>query len=315
MSAIRPVRRGFTLIELLVVIAIIAILIALLLPAVQQAREAARRTQCKNNMKQIGLAMHNYHDVHNGLPIGQFGCCWGTWQVSVLPFLDQGALFNMYDHSRKFGVNGPDGVDGARYSDPPNRPVTQSRLTVFTCPSDSPSVYSSNNYTRHNYLANAGNTSTVQTANLNGVVFGQAPFMRSTDNPRTGTAPRSVGFRDITDGLSNTMLVAETLQGLETDLRGLTWWGTGTTFTTYLPPNSSLPDPMSSNCVNRPEQNLPCTTATTANPQMMSSRSRHTGGVHTTLADGSSRFISQNIDLGTWRALSTTQGSEVIGEF
>ena len=92
----RP-RRGFTLIELLVVIAIIAVLIALLLPAVQAAREAARRIQCTNNLKQIGLAMHNYQSANNSLPPGIKGSIWGTWLVFILPYVEQGPLFNSWN--------------------------------------------------------------------------------------------------------------------------------------------------------------------------------------------------------------------------
>src|SRR5438270_5189455 len=90
-------RRGFTLIELLVVIAIIAVLIALLLPAVQAAREAARRAQCVNNLKQIGLALHNYHGTNNSLAPGIKGCCWGTWLLFILPQVEQTALFNAWN--------------------------------------------------------------------------------------------------------------------------------------------------------------------------------------------------------------------------
>ncbi|QDT54255.1 Type II secretion system protein G precursor [Caulifigura coniformis] len=310
-------RHGFTLIELLVVIAIIAILIALLLPAVQQAREAARRTQCKNNLKQLGLAMHNYHDVHNGLPVGQYGCCWGTWMVSVLPFVEQGPLFNAYEHNRKYGTTlGP--ADDARYSSPVNRTVVQTRLAVYTCPSDTPGIYSTNNYTKHNYLVNFGTTSQVQTPTLNGVQWRGAPFIRNSDSPLSSGAARNQSFRDLSDGLSSTLLLSEGLQGVGNDLRGLGWWAGATQFSTYLGPNSNLPDSLSSNCTtdtNRPQMNLPCVATTTANPAMLAARSRHVGGVHVTLGDGSSRFISQNLDIGVWRSLSTSQGGEVVGEF
>src|SRR4051794_24149016 len=100
-------RRGFTLIELLVVIAIIAVLIALLLPAVQAAREAARRAQCVNNMKQIGIAMHNYHDSVGSLPPGIKGCCYGSWQVYILPWVEQQAMFNAWNNG---GTNSPSGT-------------------------------------------------------------------------------------------------------------------------------------------------------------------------------------------------------------
>ena len=102
----RTSRRGFTLIELLVVIAIIAVLIALLLPAVQAAREAARRAQCVNNMKQIGLAMHNYESSNGCFPPGEKGCCWGTWNVFILPYVEQSALFNAWN---SMGNNVPSG--------------------------------------------------------------------------------------------------------------------------------------------------------------------------------------------------------------
>ena len=111
---IRRDRKAFTLIELLVVIAIIAVLIGLLLPAVQAAREAARRAQCVNNLKQVGLAMHNYHDTHGALPPGTRGCCEGTWQAFILPYLEQTALGNAYNYSRP------------RYVWPENTTVTSS---------------------------------------------------------------------------------------------------------------------------------------------------------------------------------------------
>lgn len=301
-------RRGFTLIELLVVIAIIAVLIALLLPAVQQAREAARRSQCKNNLKQIGLAMHNYHDVHNGFPVAQYGCCWGTWVVGIMPYIEQANLYSKYEFNRKYGIP----VDDARYNHSVNLPVTRMRISVLTCPSDTPNAPFSQ-ITSHNYAVNFGNTGYAQQANLNGVVFQKSPFPLSGQN----TPARNAGFRDITDGTSSTFLVAEVLQGRASDLRGFSWWGDATEFTTYLPPNSSAPDRIytAGFCNNLPIQNLPCAVSTGTDPTMFAARSRHEGGVQVSLCDGSSRFVSENIDLNTYRALSTAQGGEVIGEF
>ncbi|MEW4489987.1 DUF1559 domain-containing protein [Thalassoglobus sp. JC818] len=301
-------RRGFTLIELLVVIAIIAILISLLLPAVQQAREAARRTQCKNNLKQIGLAMHNYHDVNKGFPVAQFGCCWGTWIVGILPYIDQANLYNIYVNDRKYGVPS----DTARYGHAANLPVTTTRLVSLTCPSDSPNV-PIGEITSHNYAVNFGNTAFGQHAELNGVEFGGAPFI----NTPSGTPARNQSISDLRDGTTSTILVSEVLQGVDRDLRGFAWWADATQFTTYLPPNSAIPDRIysSSYCNNLPEQNLPCDVSSTTNPTMFGSRSRHVGGVQVTLADGSCRFISENLSLDTWRALSTAKGAEVIGEF
>lgn len=291
--------RGFTLIELLVVIAIIAILIALLLPAVQQAREAARRTQCKNNLKQLGLAMHNYHDVHNKFPVGTYSCCWGTWQVAILPYIEQNALFQLYENSGGTDATGP------RYGASPNTQVTTKRLAALTCPSDMENA-PIGNITCHNYAVNYGNTSYGQ-GTVNGVTFGGAPFSIS----------KCFGFRDAIDGTSTTLMMAEVLQGIGTDLRGFGWWGDASGFSTYLTPNSSLPDRIytASYCNNQPILNLPCAVSNSTNPTMFASRSRHVGGTQVILCDGSATFVSENIDLNVWRALSTTRGAEVISEF
>lgn len=291
--------RGFTLIELLVVIAIIAILIALLLPAVQQAREAARRSQCKNNLKQLGLAMHNYHDVFNVFPVGQHNCCWGTWMVAILPYIDQAPLYQLYVNSGGSDATGP------RYSSAPNTTlVTTKRLTVLTCPSDKDSR-PFGNITSHNYVVNFGNTVYSQTT-VNGVPFRSAPFGNL----------RAFGFRDVTDGTSTTLLMAEVLQGNGSDLRGFSWWGDASQFTTYQTPNSNVPDRIYtlSYCNNQPQMNLPCDVSTTANPTMFGSRSSHVGGVQVIMCDGSSKFVSQNIDLNTWRDSGSARGQEVVGE-
>ena len=103
------------------------------------------------------------------------------------------------------------------------------------------------------------------------------------------------------------------LQGVDSDLRGFSWWGGAAGFTTYLPPNTSLPDTPFQNCVNRPELNLPCMSPTTSQPAMLGSRSRHPGGVQATLADASVRFFSDYINLFVWRSLSTTYGKEAYG--
>lgn len=298
-------RRGFTLIELLVVIAIIAVLIALLLPAVQQAREAARRSSCQNNLKQLGLAMHNYHDVHGAFPPGHHACCFGTWQVSILPFIEQQNVYELYEN-----LGGTDDT-GPRYGDAPNNElVTNVRFTALTCPSDSPNTpvgSAPNALTSHNYAVNYGATGYAQQRTLNDVEFQGAPFTN-----------RSVhGLRDMVDGTSNTLLAAEVLQGIEGDLRGFTWWGDASGFTAYLPPNSAEPDMIYDEdyCVNSPQINLPCAVSTTALPNMFASRSRHTGGVQVVLGDGSCRFVSENIDLFTWRNLASTRDGQVIGEF
>ena len=292
--------RGFTLIELLVVIAIIAVLIALLLPAVQQAREAARRSQCKNNLKQLGLGMHNYHDVYNVFPVGQHNCCWGTWMVPILPYIEQAPLFQLYQNS------GGNDATGPRYSSAPNTTqVTTKRLSVLTCPSDKDSR-PFGNITSHNYVVNFGNTGYSQ-GTVNGVTFKGAPFGNL----------KAYGFRDATDGTSTTLMMAEVIQGNGSDLRGFSWWGDACEFTTYLTPNSNIPDRIYTLgfCNNQPERNLPCDVSTVANPTMFGSRSMHEGGVQVIMCDGSSKFVSENIDLNTWRGLGSTQGGEVVGEF
>ncbi|HVX59840.1 MAG TPA: DUF1559 domain-containing protein [Pirellulales bacterium] len=315
----RPaLRRAFTLVELLVVIAIIGILIALLLPAVQAAREAARRSQCTNNLKQLGVAMQNYHDIYNSLPVGAYSCCWGTWKVGVLPYIEQLALRQKYVDNNKYGVP----VDNARYAHAANLPVTTTRIATFQCPSDTPNPNTFiSRVTSDNYAVNYGNTGVAQQTTLNGVTFHGAPFSNAYGGYYGGTPPVAMSFRDIRDGLSNTLMMAEVLQGIGNDLRGFSWWGDASGFETYLSPNSSLPDVIYTTgyCKNQPEQGLPCIgTPTSTQPSMFGSRSRHPAGVQVVLCDGSARFIPDSIALYLWQVLSTTQGAEkspdLVGE-
>src|ERR1700761_1333999 len=141
-ASVRTLRRGFTLIELLVVIAIIAVLIALLLPAVQQAREAARRTQCKNNFKQWGLAMQNYHDVIGSFPIGATANLRHTWVGSLWPYIDQAPLYNKYNWSDHF-YNPPNCVQNAMTG------VIAQQVSIYYCPSSrSPAIWQWDAYWR-----------------------------------------------------------------------------------------------------------------------------------------------------------------------
>ena len=185
-------RSGFTLIELLVVIAIIAILVALLLPAVQQAREAARRSSCKNNLKQIGLAMHNYHDVHSALPYGfysfegdpNFSRNRDSWFQRLLPFVEQAALYDQYERS-----TGPQVWSDAE--------AARTRIATYLCPSNPEYAYTTSGmgaYFRGNYGANSGSINGQgTTTSSNGLFF---------RNSR-------IRFADITDGTTNTILVGE----------------------------------------------------------------------------------------------------------
>lgn len=298
-------RTAFTLIELLVVIAIIAILIGLLLPAVQKVREAAARSTCANNMKQLALGAHGYHDVNNYmLPgTGNFGCCWGTWAIPIMPFIEQENLFRIYQN---WGGNDS---TGPRYGAAPNTQVTTQRLKVFTCPSDIPNTPFSG-LTNNNYVVNYGNTSYTQVANLNGVVFGGAPFSFNGN----GSIKRET-LVGITDGTSNTIMFGEVLQGQARDLRGFIWWGDASGFSAYLGPNSTLPDRIYSSfyCNNLPQQNLPCAVSTGTDPTMFAARSRHSGGVQVSLCDGSVRFVRDSVTIAAWRAASTSRGGETIG--
>jgi len=303
-------RRAFTLIELLVVIAIIAVLIALLLPAVQAAREAARRAQCTNNLKQLGLAMHNYESTNGSFAPGRNGCCYGTWVVYVLPYMEQSAMHATWNFTGNPAWN-PDGL--FTYGGAANTTLTYTRINAYTCPSDTPNT-PIGSIQSYNYAANFGTTSNDQRDELNGVMFGGAPFSDIAKNSSTGTKGGAYGIQDITDGTSNTVMISEVIIGQGVDLRGFVHWGDASAFESYLAPNSPNPDRIyTEDYVKYPFMNNPPGAASTADaPNMMASRSRHPGGVNSLFCDGSVRFIKNSISLPTWRALSTTKGGEVI---
>jgi len=327
--AMRRSRSAFTLVELLVVIAIIGVLVALLLPAVQAAREASRRSSCSNNLKQLGLAMLNYEDTFKALPggMGRWGCCWGTWQVRVLPYMEQGALANLYVNS--------DGSDcsGARYSQAPNPAnVTTKRIKALTCPSDFPNAPLLQ-ITNHNYGVNYGNTSFLQTPLTSAgitVQFLGAPFMAYTNSPgddgpttcgEVATFPRVYGrpvrMAEITDGTSSTVLAAELIQGQGGSLQGFSWWGGGTGFVTFLAPNSNQQDVLVGGvCATSDRRNPPCTTTGTVSaPRWAATRSRHPNGVQAAFCDGHIAFVPNNISFVTWNAIGTSQGGEGSFDF
>jgi prepilin-type N-terminal cleavage/methylation domain-containing protein/prepilin-type processing-associated H-X9-DG protein len=315
-------RQGFTLIELLVVIGIVAVLMGLLLPAVQSAREAARRSQCICNLKQITLAMHNYHDTHGTLPPGKKGCCWGTWLVYVLPYIEQNSLYSAWNSCGINAAGAPSGYDlDLRYFGVANQTVTSTFISVYLCPSDltnAPITATTTGQTlactSQNYAVNFGNTLVSQT-DFQGTKFLGAPFVDigSPDGDHDQPGRATVALSGITDGLSNTLMAAEVVVGQGQDLRGFSWWGDAATFETFLTPNSSFPDVIFSAfyCVNG-APNPPCIGATTSLPDNYAARSRHQGGVNVSMADGAVRFVKNAINVRTWRAMSTSQGAELL---
>jgi prepilin-type N-terminal cleavage/methylation domain-containing protein len=331
---------GFTLIELLVVIAIIAILIGLLLPAVQKVRAAAQRMQCQNNLKQIALGNMNYESAYKTFVpgVGKNGCCWGTWMIPILPYMEQENLYKIYINFGGLDYSGP------RYAAGVNLQVASIRLKSFTCPSDTPQQYTGTNppATKHNYVLNAGNTTFYQVALPLGCNPGSAgctPFLGApfgwyehsdlvgdSTQPYNGPPPpggpdannglmgRPRSIQEITDGTSNTLMASECLQGRQNDLRGFTWWGGAAGFTTYLAPNSPLPDVITGGiCTPTFVPNMPCTTTSTGTmPRLMAARSMHDNGVNTALCDASVHFVSNSIDINVWRALGSAQGGETV---
>jgi len=322
--------RGFTLIELLVVIAIIAVLIGLLLPAVQAAREAARRVQCVNNLKQLGLAMHNYHDVVGSFPIGALGVRSPThypaagdptgainrrtWAFMILPYIEQSAIYGAVNFSLPF--NPPTGAA--------NNTVSSSLIAVFLCPSDpTTNQIDQDNRREGNYMVNWGNSNWAQNMVTAFNPF-MGPLVPGESVPFLGapfSMDKSFGVRNITDGTSNTLLMAEVIIGATQGTKGYEHRGdlynddyNCFMFNGYTPPNSKFPDWVANGYCRYPYQTNPPCTGTTGGAQnsFNAARSYHSGGVNAVLADGSVKFFKSSINYVTWRALASSNGGEVL---
>lgn len=303
MTQRRLARYGFTLIELLVVIAIIAVLIGLLLPAVQKVREAASKTKCTNNLKQLGLGMHAHADAMQGLPIAysppnSLGtCCWGTWVLPLLPYLEQQAAYNKYEN---YGAS--TGIDAPRYSGAPNTTyVTSIQYNVLRCPSDTAAAKWGGSIAKYNYLISAGglNSNSIPNTSPNGAFQAQIVSPLIT----------------VTDGLSNTVIMSEVITGKSSyDSRGFAWWSSSAALSTYYRPNTSNADIAPSGyCENPAPVNAPC--VGTGSPINYSARSRHSGGVNALYGDGSVKFVTDSVDeVLVWRPSGTARAGDLISE-
>ncbi|MEP3479637.1 MAG: DUF1559 domain-containing protein [Fuerstiella sp.] len=334
--------RGFTLIELLVVIAIIAILVSLLLPAVQQAREAARRTQCKNNLKQLGLAMHNYHDVATAFPMGwindyshyrpatgsdingHFGTAeegagqW-AWSAYILPYIEQAPAYDVLNVSNRraaFAV-------GASTAGTETRRILTTPISAFRCPSDAgPDV----NTESDREVTDAAGDNALQLATSNyvasnrGITGGSNTVTSQSSDANIGIfyGDSKTRIRDVTDGTSNTLLIGERAwqyqgsNGFVNADAALLFMAGGET--------SGSGSCIGSGCgftdaVSTTSRGVNVDDPSTTTHQQGNYSSLHTGGAQFVLADGSVRFLSENMDLVTFANLGAIRDGQVLGEF
>lgn len=312
-------RSGFTLIELLVVIAIIAVLIALLLPAVQQAREAARRTQCKNNLKQLGLALHNYHDTHRVFPPGGIsnatttgntwcvtnwngftGFSFAPWTVLILPMLDESARYNQLDFSRTFISIADRGQSTAGNNAEWARPNAK-----YQCPSDPNSSSAVNN---NNYFGCQGGG----TATTTDVVCTNAAGNRWWMKNGILYHNSSTRIQDVIDGTSNTFLVGETRYQSTQSANNSQYYGWASSDWPMVSFGSPSQVAGASLPINSSNLNPGILGQTTFDVMTRMFGSHHTGGCHFLVADGSVQFISQNIDLLTYQNAGRRADGSVI---
>lgn len=325
-------RPGFTLIELLVVIAIIAVLIALLLPAVQQSREAARRSQCKNNLKQLGLALHNYHDTYSVFPASGYAVGPGATDsmtggstpaiakqsntsgfVMLLPQLEQAPMYTSwsFNDAASWSYNGATHSASTVLGNPDvNAPISLKKMQVLTCPSDNGSFFYQGKDQYYGISANtAGGYRTNYEFSVHYGLYNDPHYWQALSvfqRPLFGFDSAS-SIRDVTDGTSNTAaMIEQAREKYNGSLGGWSyrsWVNIGVDLA-WVKINSWDYAPGSGT------NYLPGRLG-----QWASAGSLHTGGCHVLLADGSVRFISENIDTTTRQRLSTMADGQTMGEF
>lgn len=324
-------RLAFTLIELLVVIAIIAVLIALLLPAVQQAREAARRSQCKNNLKQYGLGLHNYHDTNGMLPPA--GANWAApsigWQPKILPFMDQTQIFKQLDMNLAGAYNTP--MLGGLVARQVNVPYSR-------CPTDPSGKVGSSEFGGWAHGSYSGNLGSQRTPSANG---GCNQFLTpgvnyeqpqgSADHGNTNSRSTASGaftrlgpninFAHFTDGLAPTFLVGEILSDCHDHNEG--WWA----FNGMGNAHASTAAPLNIMCTCPSQSGATAATAPQCFPAGTDCRaqsnwnyswgfkSSHKGGAHFLMGDGTVRFINQTLDYQTYQRLGGRADGKTVGDF